>query len=142
MVYLFSLVSQLAWFYTLEMMHIIYSYDQWMVVKAKNSKFVNQTCVSTYNVYTPFLMAILYSLTYKSESHVWLFMTPWTIAHQIPLSIAFSRQEYWNGSRFSSPRYLSDPGLKYRSLILQADSLLSELPGKLYKPKLMDVFYL
>jgi len=68
-------------------------------------------------------------------------MIPWTVAHQVPQSMAFSRQVYWNGLPFSSPRYLPDPGIKYRSLVLQADSLLSEPPGKLYKPKLMDVFY-
>ena len=33
----------------------------------------------------------------KSLSRVWLFMTPWTAAHQAPLSMGFSRQEYWGG---------------------------------------------
>ena len=33
----------------------------------------------------------------KSLSHVWLFATPWTTAYQAPLSVGFSRQEYWNG---------------------------------------------
>ena len=33
----------------------------------------------------------------KSLSHIWLFMTPWTVAHQAPLSMGFSRQEYWSG---------------------------------------------
>ena len=36
-------------------------------------------------------------------SHVWLFATPWTISHQTPLSIGFSRQEYWSGLPFPSP---------------------------------------
>ena len=39
----------------------------------------------------------------KSLSHVQLFATPWTIAHQALLSMRFSRQEYWNGLPFSSP---------------------------------------
>ena len=36
-------------------------------------------------------------------SSVWLFETPWTIAHQAPLSMGFSRQDYWNGLPFPSP---------------------------------------
>ena len=39
----------------------------------------------------------------KSLSHVWLFVTPWTVAHQAPLSMEFSRQEYWSGLPFPSP---------------------------------------
>ena len=39
----------------------------------------------------------------KSLSHVWLFATPWTVAHQPPLSMGFSRQEYWSGLPFPSP---------------------------------------
>ena len=42
----------------------------------------------------------------------------------------FSRQEYWSGLPFPSPRDLPDPGIKPRSPTLQVDSLLSELPGK------------
>ena len=45
-------------------------------------------------------------------SHVQLFVTPWTIAHQAPLSMGFSRQEYWSGSPFPPPRDLPDPGIK------------------------------
>ena len=43
-------------------------------------------------------------------SHVWLFATPWTVAHQAPLSMKFSRQEYWSGLPFSSPGDIPDPG--------------------------------
>ena len=39
----------------------------------------------------------------ESISHVWLFATPWTVAHQAPLSMEFSRQEYWSGLPFPSP---------------------------------------
>ena len=42
----------------------------------------------------------------KSLSHVWLLVTPWTAAHQAPLSMGFSRQEYWNGAPLPSPRTL------------------------------------
>ena len=47
-----------------------------------------------------------------SVSHlVWLFVTPWTVAHQAPLSMEFSRQEYWSGLPFPSLGDLPDPGL-------------------------------
>ena len=55
---------------------------------------------------------------------------PWTVACQAPLSMEFSRQEYWSGFPFPSPGDLPDPGNKPRSLTLQADSLPSEPPGK------------
>ena len=56
-------------------------------------------------------------------------MTSWTIAHQAPLSMGFSRQEYWSGLPFPSPGDFPDSGIKPRSPALQADSLLTELPG-------------
>ena len=58
-------------------------------------------------------------------------MTPWTIACHVPLSMGFSRQEYWSGLPFPSPEDLSNPGFEPGSLALHADSLLTELPGKL-----------
>ena len=60
---------------------------------------------------------------------------PWTAAHQAPLSMEFSRQEYWSGLLFPSPRDLPDPEIKPRSPALQADSLLSEPPEKLHRPQ-------
>ena len=57
----------------------------------------------------------------KSLSRVRLFATPWTVAHQAPLSMGFSRQEYWSGLPFPSPGDLPDPGIEHRSPILQAD---------------------
>ena len=66
----------------------------------------------------------------KSLSCVWLFVTPWTTAYQAPLSMGFSRQEYWSGLPFPSPRDLPDPEIEPRSSALQADALPSEPPGK------------
>ena len=66
----------------------------------------------------------------KSLSRVRLFATPWTGAHQAPLSLGFSRQEYWSGLPFPSPGELPDPGIEPRSPALQADALTSEPPGK------------
>ena len=53
--------------------------------------------------------------------------TPWTVAHQAPLSMGFSRQEYWSGLPFPSPGDLPDPGIESWSPALQADSLPTEL---------------
>ena len=58
--------------------------------------------------------------------------TPWTVACQVPLSLGFSRQEYWSGLPFPSPGDLPNPGVKPKSPSLQADSLGTELPGKSY----------
>ena len=66
----------------------------------------------------------------KSLSHVRLFATPWTIAYHAPLSMGFSKQEYWSGLPIPSPKDLLDPGIKPRSPALQADALSSEPPGK------------
>ena len=63
-------------------------------------------------------------------SCVWLFPIPWTVACQAPLSMAFSRQEYWSGLPCPLPGDLPDLGLEARSSALQADSLPSEPPGK------------
>ena len=61
----------------------------------------------------------------KSLSRVRLFATPWTVAHQAPPSMGFSRQEYWSGLPFPSPGDLPDPGIKSGSPTLQADALPS-----------------
>ena len=53
-------------------------------------------------------------------SRVWLFVTPWTIAHQASLSVGFPRQKYWSELPFPSPGYLPDPGIKSESLISPA----------------------
>ena len=58
-----------------------------------------------------------------AQSHIWLFATTWTVAHQAPLSTGFSRPEYWSGLPFPSPGVLPDPGIEIRSPALQTDSL-------------------
>ena len=57
-------------------------------------------------------------------------VTPWTVACQAPLSMGFSRQEYWSGLPFLSPGDLPDPGIELGSPALQADDLPTELWGK------------
>jgi len=57
-------------------------------------------------------------------------VTPRTIAHQVSLSMGFSRQEYWSELPFPSPEDLPYPGIEPRFPTLQADSLPSEPPEK------------
>ena len=66
----------------------------------------------------------------KPLSRVQRFATPWIAAYQAPLSMGFSRQEYWSGLPFPSPGDLPDPGIEPRSPALEADALTSEPPGK------------
>ena len=61
---------------------------------------------------------------------VWLFVTPWTVACQAPLSMGLSRQEYWSGLPFLSPGHLPDTGIKPGTPWLRVVSLPSEPPGK------------
>ena len=65
-----------------------------------------------------------------SLTHVWLFVTPWTVAHSAPLSMGFPKQEYWSGLPFSSPGDLHHPEIEFGSPTLQVDSLPTEPPGK------------
>ena len=70
-------------------------------------------------------------LLFRCFRRVQLFVTPWTVAHQAPLSMGFSRQEYWSGQPFPSSGDLLDPGIELGFPALQTNSLLSE-PPKLY----------
>ena len=66
-------------------------------------------------------------------SRVRLFATPWTVAHQAPLSMGFSRN-LWSGLPFPSPGDLPDPGIEpvsSVSLALQVDSLPTEPSGNI-----------
>ena len=65
-----------------------------------------------------------------SLSRIRLFVTPWTVAHQAPLSMGFFRREYWSGLPFPSTGDLPNPGIKPGSPALQADSLPPEPPRK------------
>ena len=65
------------------------------------------------------------------------FVTPWTVAPPGALSVGFSRQKYWTGLQFSSPRYLPNPGIKPTSPALAEGFFRTEPPGK---PKDVCVF--
>ena len=62
--------------------------------------------------------------------YILLFAIPWTVACQAPLSMGFSRQEYWSGLPCPPPGDLLNPGIEPRSPTLQTGSLPSEPPGK------------
>ena len=55
-------------------------------------------------------------------SRVWLFMTPWLIAHQAPLSMGFSRKDYWISLPFPTPGDLHEPGIELTSLVSPASA--------------------
>ena len=64
-----------------------------------------------------------------SLSRVRLFAIPRTVAHEAPLSMGFSKQEYWSGLPLPSPGDLPDPGIEPGSPAFQAGALPSEPPG-------------
>ena len=78
-------------------------------------------------------------------SHVWLFATPWTVAHQAPLFMDFSRQEYWSGLPFPSPRDLPLPGIKPATLVspaLAGGFCTTASPGKIIQILIIGAFRL
>ena len=62
----------------------------------------------------------VYACVLSHFSRVGLFETLWTVAHQAPLSMGFSRQEYWSGLPFPTPGDLHNPGIKSASLMSPA----------------------
>ena len=74
---------------------------------SENLEFVKNTIPAKHNVLSCF-------------SRVWLFVTLWTVACQTPLSLGFSRQEYWSGLPYPPPGYPPYPGIEPRSLMSPA----------------------
>ena len=100
----------------LEWVAIAFSYKQH---EASTKSLDNLNSASTVGT---FVLSLL--------SRVQLFATLWAVAHQAPLSMGFSKQEYQSGLPFPSPGDLPDPRIEHTSPALQADSLPSEPPGK------------
>ena len=69
------------------------------------------------------MFPVLCSVTSDSE-------TPWTVAGQVPLSMGFSRQEYWSELPFPTPEDLPNPGIKPKSPALAGGFFTSEPPRK------------
>ena len=76
-----------------------------------------------------------------SLSHVRLFATPWTLAHQAPLSMGFPKQEHWSGMLFPSPGDLPNPGIQSVFPAWQAASLLLSHPGSQSESLAIDKFF-
>ena len=98
------------------------------LVNHENSALVSQVCCKSLWGVKKWPVRV-YQSQMKSLSRVPLFSTPWTVAHQAPPSMEFSRQEYWSGLPFPSPGDLPDPGIEPGSPTLRADTLPSEPPG-------------
>ena len=85
-------------------------------------------------------LLLLISHTVLSDS-----VTPWTVAHQAPLSMEFSRQECWSGLPLPSPGDHPNPGIEPASAVsptLQADSLPGEPSGKPYHLEVLFHYFL
>ena len=101
---------------------------EWVVISflSKNYKYT----------WPEYICTMCVCMRVHSCSCIRLFVTQLTIAHQAPLSIEFSRQEYWSGLPSATPGNLPNPGIEPSSPALQKDSLLSDPPGKLEESKL------
>ena len=87
--------------YTYSWFTSLYSRDQHNIVKQLYSSLIKVKL-------DPYLIPCMRS----RFSHAWLFGTPWTVSCQAPLSMGFSRQEYWSVLPFPSPGDFSNPGIK------------------------------
>ena len=73
----------------------------------------------SHKIESSLVVVVVFSCKVVSDSE-----SPWTVAHQAPLSMGFSSQEYWSGLPFTSPGHLPDPGIKPSFPALQVNSLL------------------
>ena len=83
------------------------------VLLCKNNDCCAQFCFNCCH-FSSFSLKLEEVTIQYTHSHIRLFVTPWTVAHQDPLSMEFSRQEYWSGLPFPSPGNLPNPGIKPR----------------------------
>ena len=87
--------------------------------KSMNCIRATPWCYQSLEHSAPDWLSLTWSLVCKhsqSFNRIWLFMTPWTVAHQVPLSMGFPRQGYWSGLSFPAPEDLPDPGIELASL--------------------------
>ena len=103
--------------------HVDIWQNQYNIVKLKNKITLKKKYIDT--ILLEAKKVSIHAHTYPL-SHVQLFETPWTLACQAPLSMEFSRHEYWNGLKFPSPGALPNSGIKPTFPVVpavQADSL-------------------
>ena len=100
-----------------------YCLMEWGIEKHCDENMMRRaSCVSVSLLLPAWLISSRSGLA-QSLSRVQLFATPWTAAHQAPLSMVFPRQEYWSGLPFPPPGDLHDPGIEPGFAALQVDSL-------------------
>ena len=97
-------------------------YCQWIIIK-KSSSLWNAYCN---HMLTYLILLLLLLLSHFSR--VQLLATPWTAAHQAPLSLGFSRQEHWSGLPFPSPMHESESEVT-QSCPTLSDPMDCSLPG-------------
>ena len=76
------------------------------------------------------MVAPVYECVFSSLSRVRLFVTPWAVARQAPLSVGFSRQEHWSGLPCPPPGNLPHPGIKPTSPAMAGGFFTTEMPGE------------
>ena len=101
-------------------------YEQCPLVVSKVLRLWMLDMVTLYTV-----SAILLRGVYVPSCHIWLFATPWTVAHHTAISVEFSRQESWSGLQFPSfSRDFPNPGIESTPLALAGGFFTSEPPEK------------
>ena len=76
-----------------------------------------RTRIPAYHCSVAFLLLPCFCVCAQPLNSVWLFVTPWTVAHQPPPSVGFSRQEYWSGFPFPTQGDLPDPRIECKNSI-------------------------
>ena len=92
----------------------------------------NNQCKFLFN-YAAYCLLLI--VVVQSLSHVWLCVTPWTVACEAPLSMGFPRQEYWSGLPFPSQSHLPNPRIEFVSPALADGFFPTEPPGTFYHSK-------
>ena len=111
---------------------------KWNLSAQKNKKSVQRMFVQNFlHIYRMVLVLLLFSGWAMSDS----FATPWTIAHQAHLFMAFPREEYWSGLPFPFPGVLPHPGTEPTSPALAGGFLTVEPSGKPKPDNLLSIKY-
>ena len=93
------------------------SFNEANILRFQSSKEIRVTTIKDIIIFSYYLYEFICAYVLSHFSHVWLCATPWTVAHQAPLSMGFSRQEYWSGFPCSPPGHLPNPGIELAPLM-------------------------
>ena len=154
-----AILTSVRWYFTvvlicmsLKLKEIVKDREAWCAavhgvtkIQTRLSDWTTKTTISHLKVFTfnhiSKVSFAIYGNIFTSFEHLccvyaqswWLFVTPYTIAHQVLLSMGFPRQGWWNGLPFPSPGDLPDPGIKPKSLkspTLAGGFFTTRPPGK------------